>query len=62
MANLEAIAAKKEEFESDLAEVLAKHNAEISIDLDVIEVTFFSGVADTVCFTYADATGFDETF
>lgn len=59
MANVDAMESKRAEFEEDLRELLSKHDAEMSIDLDVIEVSFMSGDLDIMCFTCADATGIE---
>lgn len=54
MANTETMKQNREEFVIDLQELLAKHDAEISVDEEQVRVMFNSGELDYLYFAYAD--------
>lgn len=56
MANIDTMNQNRDEFVLDLQELLAKHDAEISVDEEQVKVMFNSGELDYLYFSYADQT------
>lgn len=56
MANVHEITEMRDNFEDDLCSLLAKYDAEVTVDENQIKVMFNTGALDYLYFNYADST------